>query len=157
LENYGGHKMAAGLTINIEALPEFTRRLKKIASESITDTMLNPGLEIECEITFKDINPVTLDYLHKLAPFGPGNMRPVFVARHLNVSGMPRIIGENHLKFKITQERTTLSAIGWKMGNLYEMLIGNRPLDMAFVIEENEWNGFKEIQLNIKDIHYSQT
>jgi len=157
LENYGGHKMAAGLTINIEALPEFTRRLKKIASESITDNMLNPGLEIECEITFKDINPVTLDYLHKLAPFGPGNMRPVFVARHLNVSGMPRIIGENHLKFKITQERTTLSAIGWKMGNLYEMLIGNRPLDMAFVIEENEWNGFKEIQLNIKDIHYSQT
>lgn len=157
LENYGGHKMAAGLTINIEALPEFTRRLKKIASESITDTMLNPGLEIECEITFKDINPVTLDYLHKLAPFGPGNMRPVFVARRLNVSGMPRIISENHLKFKITQERTTLSAIGWKMGNLYEMLIGNRPLDMAFVIEENEWNGFKEIQLNIKDIHYSQT
>ncbi|MFA5729447.1 MAG: DHHA1 domain-containing protein, partial [Candidatus Neomarinimicrobiota bacterium] len=155
LENFGGHKMAAGLTILIESLPEFTRRLKKIANEQINEQMLNLGLHIDSEIDFKDINQQTLSFLHKMAPYGPGNMRPVFFSHNVNISGMPRIIGENHLKFKAAQNRSVLSAIGWKMGCYYEMLISNRPLDLAFVIDENEWNGYKEIQLNIKDIVYS--
>jgi len=155
LENFGGHKMAAGLTILIESLPEFTKRLKKIAAEQINEQMLNPGLQIESEIDFKDINQQTLAFLRKMAPYGPGNMRPIFVAHNVTISGMPRIIGENHLKFKAAQERTILSAIGWKMGSFYEMLISNRLLDIAFVIDENEWNGYKEIQLNVKDIVYS--
>lgn len=155
LENFGGHKMAAGLTIQVEALPEFTRRLKKIAAANITDEMLNPQLTIESEITFSQLNLETIDYLRKLAPYGPGNMRPVFAARRLSISGMPRFLGENNLKFRVAQGNTIFSAIGWKMGNYYELLISNRPLDMAFVIEESEWNGFKEIQLNVKDIQYS--
>ncbi|MCK9244587.1 MAG: single-stranded-DNA-specific exonuclease RecJ, partial [Candidatus Marinimicrobia bacterium] len=134
LENFGGHKMAAGLTILIESLPEFTRRLKKIANEQINEQMLNLGLHIDSEIDFKDINQQTLSFLHKMAPYGPGNMRPVFFSRNVNISGMPRIIGENHLKFKAAQNRSVLSAIGWKMGCYYEMLISNRPLDLAFVI-----------------------
>lgn len=156
LENYGGHKMAAGLTISEKMLPEFRKRLKSIAQELITDNMLNPGIFIETEITFDEINPDTMNYLQKLSPYGPGNMRPVFVGRRLNIHGMPKIVGENHLKFKASQDRTVISAIGWKMGIYYEMLISNRPLDMAFVIEENEWNGNKEIQLSIKDIRYSE-
>ncbi len=157
LLNFGGHKMAAGLTIKKESLPHFKERLKKIASDQISDEMLNRVLSIEGEIPFSDINQKTIDYLQKMAPFGPGNMRPIFVARNLKISGIPRIVGENHLKFKACQDRIVISAIGWKLSELYEMLISNRPLDMAFVIEENEWNGLKEIQLNIKDIHYSVT
>jgi len=90
-----------------------------------------------------------------MAPFGPGNMRPIFIARNLSIAGMPRIVGENHLKFKAAKDKKVVSAIGWKLGTMYEMLISNRSLDIAFVIEENEWNGIKEIQLNVKDIHYS--
>lgn len=157
LLNFGGHKMAAGLTIKKESLPHFKERLKKIASDQISDEMLNRVLSIEGEIPFSVINQKTIDYLQKMAPFGPGNMRPIFVARNLKISGIPRIVGENHLKFKACQDRIVISAIGWKLSELYEMLISNRPLDMAFVIEENEWNGLKEIQLNIKDIHYSVT
>lgn len=157
LLNFGGHKMAAGLTIKKESLPHFKKRLKKIASDQISDEMLNRVLSIEGEISFSDINQKTIDYLQKMAPFGPGNMRPIFVARNLKISGIPRIVGENHLKFKACQDRVVISAIGWKLSELYEMLISNRSLDMAFVIEENEWNGLKEIQLNIKDIHYSVT
>ncbi len=157
LLNFGGHKMAAGLTIKKESLPHFKECLKKIASDQISDEMLNRVLSIEGEIPFSDINQKTIDYLQKMAPFGPGNMRPIFVARNLKISGIPRIVGENHLKFKACQDRIVISAIGWKLSELYEMLISNRPLDMAFVIEENEWNGLKEIQLNIKDIHYSVT
>jgi len=155
LLNYGGHKMAAGLTIEKESLPQFKECLKKIALRQISDDMLNQVLNIECEISFTDINQNAINLLRKMAPFGPGNMRPLFVARNIKISGIPRIVGENHLKFKAFQDKTVISAIGWKLGELYEMLISNRLLDMVFVIEENEWNGLKEIQLNVKDIHYS--
>ena len=155
LENYGGHKMAAGLTINKEMIPRFQERIKRIASKQITEEMLHPSLLIDCEIDFNEINQDLLNHLKKMAPFGPGNMRPIFIARELSIAGMPRIVGENHLKFKAAKDKKIISAIGWKLGTMYEMLISNRPLDIVFVIEENEWNGIKEIQLNIKDIHYS--
>lgn len=155
LENYGGHKMAAGLTIKKEMIPRFQQRIQRIANQQITEEMLNPRLTIDCEIDFAEINQDLLLHLKKMAPFGPGNMRPVFVSRNLTVAGLPRIVGENHLKFKAAKNKKIISAIGWKLGTLYEMLVSNRPLDMAFVIEENEWNGIKEIQLNIKDIRYA--
>ena len=155
LAEFGGHKMAAGLTISKESLPAFEERLKSIASECISPDMLQPSIKAECEILLEDINREILEFLRKMAPFGPGNMRPVFITRSLKISGLPRIVGENHLKFKVSQGKMVLSSIGWKLGNLYEMLISGKPLDMAFVIEENEWNGIKEIQLNIKDMKYS--
>jgi len=155
LENYGGHKMAAGMTINKEMIPGFQERIKRIANKQISEEMLHPCLEIDCEIDFNEINQDILNHLKKMAPFGPGNMRPIFVARNLSIAGMPRIVGENHLKFKAAKDKKVVSAIGWKLGTMYEMLISNRPLDIAFVIEENEWNGIKEIQMNVKDIHYS--
>ncbi|HDP69169.1 MAG TPA: single-stranded-DNA-specific exonuclease RecJ [Candidatus Marinimicrobia bacterium] len=155
LENYGGHKMAAGLTIKKEMIPRFQQRIQRIANQQITEEMLNPRLTIDCEIDFAEINQDLLLHLKKMAPFGPGNMRPVFMSRNLTVAGLPRIVGENHLKFKASKNKKIISAIGWKLGTLYEMLVSNRPLDMAFVIEENEWNGIKEIQLNIKDIRYA--
>jgi len=82
-------------------------------------------------------------------------MRPKLVARNVTISGIPRIIGEKHVKFRACQKKIVISAIGWKMGVHYELLISNRPLDIAFVIEENEYRGLREIQLNIKDIKYS--
>jgi len=156
LINFGGHKMAAGITIEENNIPEFHQRLNKIADKKISDEMLNPFLKIQLEISFQEITQKTIYYLNKMAPFGPGNMRPLFASRNVYISGMPRIVGENHLKFKVCQGKIVISAIGWKLGELYEMLISNRPLDIAYVIEENEWNGIKEIQLNIKDIHYSK-
>ena len=155
LDSYGGHKMAAGLTISENNIQEFRFRLKKIAAGYIDDSMLNPELTIDGEILFQHVNQATIDFLRNLAPFGPGNMRPIFYSRNLTISGIPRIIGENHVKFKACQDRIVISAIGWKQADLYEMLISNRPLDIAFVIEENEWRGLKEIQLNVKDIHFS--
>lgn len=155
LESYGGHKMAAGLTIKEENIKEFIRRIKTNADHAITDDMLSPSLSVECEISFQDINQNLLSYLNKMAPFGPGNMRPVFTAKNLKISGLPRIVGENHLKFKACQNKIVISAIGWNLGNYYNMLISNRALNMAFVIEENRWNNIREIQLNIKDIHYA--
>lgn len=156
LENFGGHKMAAGLTIQQSQLAAFKRQLKTVAREAITDEMLFPQLSVEWQIGFNEIGFELLDYLKKMGPFGPGNMRPIFVTRNVSAAGMPRIVGENHLKFKAQQDKIVISCIGWNLGTMYEMLISNRPLDLAFVIEENEWGGKTEIQLNIKDMHYTE-
>ncbi|MBN2279368.1 MAG: single-stranded-DNA-specific exonuclease RecJ [Candidatus Marinimicrobia bacterium] len=155
LENYGGHIMAAGLTIKEENIGPFIQKMKEVANRKITDEMLLPVLDIDSEITFLDINHENIHYLNKMAPFGPANMRPKLVARNVTISGIPKIIGEKHLKFRVCQNKIVISAIGWKLGEFYEMLISNRPLDIAFVIEENEYRGLREIQLNIKDIKYS--
>ena len=156
LENFGGHVMAAGLTIKEENIDGFIKQMKQVANEKITDEMLLPVLEIDSEVSFLDINQNNISWLNRMAPFGPGNMRPKLIARNITVSGMPRIIGENHVKFRACQNKIVISAIGWKMGVFYELLISNRPLDIAFVIEENEYRGLREIQLNIKEIRYSK-
>jgi single-stranded-DNA-specific exonuclease len=129
--------------------------MKKVANEKITDEMLLPVLKIDSEVSFLDINQININFLNQMAPFGPANMRPKLVARNITISGMPRIIGEKHVKFRACQNKIVISAIGWKLGEYYEMLISNKPLDIAFVIEENEYRGLREIQLNIKDIRYS--
>ncbi|MCF7843082.1 MAG: single-stranded-DNA-specific exonuclease RecJ, partial [Lentisphaeria bacterium] len=90
--------------------------------------------------------------LRRLGPFGPGNMRPIFASRGVHVVGFPRIVGVNHLKFKVREERQTVDAIGFGMGEHYEALIANKPIDIAYVITENEWQGRRTIQLEIKDL-----
>ncbi|HMA61263.1 MAG TPA: single-stranded-DNA-specific exonuclease RecJ, partial [bacterium] len=155
LENFGGHPRAAGLTVSDDNIEELKSKLTEIADEQITDKMLTPTINIDSVIKFNEINQRTISVLKKLSPFGPSNMKPVFVAENVSVSGIPRIVGKNHLKFRAIQNKIVISAIGWKLANLYEMLISNRPLNIAFVIEENRYNGMKEIQLNIKDIKYA--
>ncbi len=156
LENYGGHVMAAGMTIKEEKIEAFVQKMKKVANERITKEMLQPVLEIDSEVSFLDISQRNMQYLNKMAPFGPANMRPKLVAKNVTVSGIPKIIGEKHVKFRACQNKIVISAIGWKLGKYYELLISNRPLDIAFVVEENEYRGLREIQLNVKDIKYSE-
>lgn len=151
-ENFGGHPMAAGLTIKPENLDEFERRFLEITQKTITPEMMNPRLIVEEAIEFDDINSQLIATLRRLGPFGPGNMRPVFATRSVSAIGFPRIVGANHLKFKVRQGRQTLDAIGFGMGEHYENLISNKPIDIAYVISENEWQGRRTIQLEIKDL-----
>lgn len=155
LEEFGGHKMAAGLVIKREKFPFLVDRLKKIADLEIQSEVLVPFIEFDSEISFTEINQELMEFLRRMAPYGPGNMRPLFVARKLSISGLPRVINENHLKFKASQDRIVISAVGWRMVEQFESLISGKLLDMAFVIEENSYNGLREVQLNVKDIKYS--
>jgi len=151
-ENFGGHPMAAGLTIKPENLDEFERRFLEITQKTITPEMMNPRLIVEEAIEFDDINSQLIATLRRLGPFGPGNMRPLFASRSVSAIGFPRIVGANHLKFKVRQGRQTLDAIGFGMGEHYENLISNKPIDIAYVITENEWQGRRTIQLEVKDL-----
>lgn len=153
LIGFGGHKYAAGLTIKAENVDSFRKRFIEIAAGMLDEEMLLPKLRIESEITLEQINGKFVRILKQFAPYGPQNMRPVFVARNLQAVGTPKIVGKNHLKFKVKQGAVIMDAIGFNLGHLkYRLAPGEKNLDIAFVIEENEWMGHITIQLQIKDM-----
>ena len=156
LDGYGGHPMAAGLTVREESLDDFKSAFVKYANENIPDENLIPTITVDGELKLTDINTRFMDFLEKLGPYGPGNMRPKFIARNLAIAGHPRVIGKgDHLRFRVRQGRTVFDAIGFNLARHYEKLITGFPIDIAFVVEANEWQGQKFIQLNIRDIKRS--
>ena len=153
LDGYGGHPMAAGLTLDRENLEDFRTRFSNLAYETLVDDDLVNSLDIEGEMDLNLIDSRFMDFLEKLAPFGPGNMTPKFITRHVIPVGNPRLVGNgDHLKFRAKKGETSYDAIGFNMGNHYEKLITGKPIDIAYVVEKNEWQGRTSIQLNIRDI-----
>jgi len=150
---FGGHKYAAGLTIKSEQINDFRKRINEIAVDTLSEDLLVPKLQIDCEIQLDDINEQFVRLLKLMAPFGPQNMRPVFLSRNLQVVGTPSIVGSNHLKFKVRQNNMVIDAIGFNLGDkLYRISPGEKNLDMVYVIEENEFLGRTTLQLRIKDL-----
>ena len=150
---FGGHKYAAGLTIKEDNIPELVRRFDEIAERDLTPELLTPKLHIESEIRLGVIDDNFVALLKMFAPFGPQNMRPVFVSRDLQIVGSPAIVGKNHLKFKVRQDNKAFDVIAFNMGDLlYRLTPGESGLDMAYVIEENVFMGRRSIQLRAKDL-----
>ena len=158
LEHFGGHKYAAGLSLKPENLELFKERFNAIVSESITDEMLIPEVEVDLEVNLNQIMPKFLRILKQFAPFGPGNMSPVFMTRDTVDSGHARIVGKNHVKLTVYQESVRsapYSGIAFQQGEKFDSIQQGQSMNICYHIEENEWNGVKSIQLNIKDIRFS--
>jgi single-stranded-DNA-specific exonuclease len=114
---------------------------------------MEPRLKIDTEIRLNDINSRFMRFLELLGPYGPGNMRPKFAARNLKVVGNPRVVGNgNHIRFKVKQEGSSFQTIGFNLSEHYKDLINGSSVDLAFVVEVNEWRGKSNIQLNLRDI-----
>ena len=153
LEAFGGHKAAAGLSIKKEHLNEFREAFEKAVKERITEEMLTPVLEYDLEIPFSAVTKNFCKTLTRLGPYGPENMRPVFVSRNVENVNLPRLVGNNHVKMLLRQKKgEKLSAIGFKMGHLLEDLRKNPVVDICYSIEENHFNGTTRYELNLKDI-----
>lgn len=156
LEQFGGHEFAAGLTMSHQNLDEFRRRINEIARSSFIGSDFKPELEITAPLNLSDINPKFWKLLSQFEPFGPGNARPVFVSKNICIEGNPTIVGNGHLKMKVRQkESPVFDVIGFNM-HTYEPLLRdcqNRSVDIAYVLEENHWNGKRTIQIRLKDIH----
>lgn len=153
LMGYGGHRYAAGLTIHKDHLEPFKECFKEVAGETLGAEDLIQTLTLDAEISLPEITPQFIRLLNRFAPFGPQNMRPVFSSRNLQVIGSPRIVGNNHLKFRVRQGGMVFDAIGFDLGDLlYRLTPGESNLDMAYVIEENTWGGQTRIQLRVKDL-----
>jgi len=156
LEKFGGHKYAAGLTLDIGNLEAFQRRFEEVVTASITDDMLTPVVDIDIPIVFDAITPKFMQVLKQMAPFGPENQRPVFEAKGLYVFNSLSSFKDRHLKFLAAQEgsNTVFQTIGFEMADHYSRLAQGDTFRMAFTIEENTFNGTTTIQLRMKDIKF---
>jgi len=153
LVQFGGHKYAAGLSVELERLDEFKDAFNEIAKELLTGDLLTPEIRVDAEIRLGEVTPKFVRVLNQFAPFGPGNMRPVFVARNVEIYGTPRIVGKNHLKFKVRSNGQIFDAIGFNLGGFIDKLLhGRRTADLAFSLDESDFAGEAVPQLKIRDI-----
>jgi len=156
LEQFGGHKYAAGLTLKKENLTAFIQRFEEVVSTTITAEMQIPKINIDLEMPMQDITMKTYRIIEQMAPFGPSNSRPVFTTKGVIDNGSGRLIGQdkNHLKLAITDNHNskTLDGIGFGMSDFFSIIKDKQPFDVCFVFDLNEWNGTSKLQLRIKDI-----
>lgn len=153
LIQFGGHKFAAGLTLKKENLSLFKEKFEQVASKKLTKEMLEPSMEIDMVIDFKDINEKLMQEIKQFEPFGPENMTPVFASQDIKDTGYGKTIGQNneHLKLFVKQNQSEgFSAIGFGLGN--KLAISKNPFWGVFTLEENEFNGNVTLQLNLRDL-----
>jgi single-stranded-DNA-specific exonuclease len=158
LEQFGGHMYAAGLTMKEENVEAFKTRFEKIVSETIDDKMLTREIEIDAELNLNDITPAFFRILKQFAPFGPGNMSPIFRSSEVRDNGNGRIVGNNHLKLSLKQDGFqpgVFDGIAFQLGHHHPMVEQNETFDIVYHIEENTFNNRTTLQLNIKDIRFA--
>jgi single-stranded-DNA-specific exonuclease len=155
LVTFGGHFAAAGLSMLPEKVESFKVDFEKSVSESITEDSLCPEIEMDAEIDFKDIRFPLFRMIAQMEPFGPENMKPVFIAKNVINNGNSRLIKEQHIKFELKQNNDYISGIGFNMVNRFDLLLQNKPIDIVFTLEENEWNGKVSLQLMVLDFKLS--
>lgn len=157
LENFGGHRYAAGLTLDIKKIPEFKRKFEDIVERTITEDQLVPHIEIDAFIDLNEITPQFFKILKQFQPFGPNNLSPVFAAKNVVDTGQSRLVGSSkeHIKLSISQQETPSAifpGIAFQQSNHFSHIQRGKPFDICFSIEENNFRGTKNMQLNIKDI-----
>ena len=158
IEQFGGHKYAAGLTLLEENYLRFKEQFEEVVKTTIHPDLMSPQLKLDLEISLSDITPKFYRILKQFAPFGPGNMKPVFVVRNVRDTGFGRRVGSDasHLKLQVTDGKMTFDAIGFGLGDYYDAVKNENSFDIAFTVEENEWNGTISLQLNLRDIRIAQ-
>lgn len=150
---FGGHKYAAGLSVDIERLDEFREAFNKVASKYLSEEIMTPEIKIDALLNFDEITPKFVRILDMFAPFGPENLNPTFYSNSLQIVGSPRIVGKNHLLMKVRQKDLVLDAIGFNLGHLLPAVSERgKEIQMVYTIHQNEWNGVVSTQLRIKDI-----
>ncbi len=154
---YGGHFAAAGLSMLPENVDAFRKRFEEVVSGTIQEHLLIPEIKIESEITFAEVRQGFYDIICQMEPFGPENMRPIFIARRVEDTGYSRIVKELHLRIVVKQGGITFTGIGFNMADKFTMFASKKPLDIIFTLDENEWNGQKSLQLKLIDLRLSDS
>lgn len=158
LLNFGGHPAAAGLTMELEKVEEFCERFERAVAEMIQAEQLIPSIDIDLEIGFEQINERFYDSMNRMAPFGPSNMRPLFVSHRVSDTGRSRRVGDGtHLKLDVLQEGTkkSMKGIAFNMGENLERMQQGEPFSIVYSLEMNEFNGYSNLELVAKDIRFS--
>ncbi|SIS39350.1 exonuclease RecJ [Zobellia uliginosa] len=155
IEQFGGHKYAAGLTLQESQYEEFKARFEKVVAETIDPNLLIPEISVDAQIDFRDISPKLMRIIKQFAPFGPGNMTPVFMAENLKDTGYAKGVGEDgaHLKLAATQNGIgPIGGIGFNMGDKLSIVANRQAFSAVFCLDENEWQGNVSLQMKLKDV-----
>lgn len=155
IEQFGGHKYAAGLTLLEKDYDGFKTQFEKVVKETIDPKLLTPELKINTQLNLSEITPKFYRILKQFAPFGPGNMAPVFMSQDVQDIGYGKCVGENdkHLKLSVSQfGEGKISGIGFNLGNKIELIKNKKLFKIAYSIDENHWNNTVSLQLKVKDI-----
>ncbi|WP_222165684.1 single-stranded-DNA-specific exonuclease RecJ [Edaphocola aurantiacus] len=157
LENYGGHYFAAGLTMSKENFEPFRQRFEDIVRQTISTESRCPEILIDTELELSQVNYKLFNILQQFEPFGPDNLRPVFVSRSVtNFRQSCKIVKDQHIKFLINQNGAQpISGIGFNLAYKFDLINSNKPFDIVYTIDENEWNNETSLQLKVLDIRAS--
>jgi single-stranded-DNA-specific exonuclease len=153
LENYGGHFYAAGVTMSPNKVEPFIARFEEVVSQSILPEQLVPEIEIDAELALTDIKQSFYNIVKQLEPFGPRNMRPVFITRNVqDYQGNSRIVKEQHIKFVLHQNsRVVIDGIGFNLAEKFP-IVNSGPFDVVYTLDENEFNGVTRLQMKVVDV-----
>jgi single-stranded-DNA-specific exonuclease len=158
LDQFGGHKFAAGLSLKKENIEAFKTRFETVVAESITEDQLIPKIEVDAELEFHEITPKLLRILKQFAPHGPENMTPVFCTRGVFDTGWGQVFGNNHLRLELFQKSNPnirFQAVAFDRGDYITFFQKKTPMDIVFKIQENEFRNSSTIQLVIEDLKIS--
>lgn len=156
LLGYGGHFAAAGMTLLPEKVKDFADAFEKAVQQQITPEQLIPEIIIDAPIQFAEVNPTMFNILGQMEPFGPDNIRPIFMATKVYDTGFSKIVKEQHIRFVVKQQNINFTGIGFNMAHKFQLLQQQKPVDLVFTLDENEWNGEKNIQLKMIDLRLSE-
>ncbi len=159
LEEFGGHEFAAGLSLKPENLSAFKRRLNEVVAKGLAGKDSVPQLNVDCALDLGKISSRFWKLLSQFKPFGPQNLRPVFTSKNVNVVGVPSIVGDGHLKMKLRQNGSgVFDSIGFNMHEYLPQVrnAGKNDMQIAYNLEENYWNGRRNLQLKLLDIRFAE-
>ena len=153
LMRYGGHKYAAGLSIKSENITAFRDKFKEVSARSLSLEDTTPKLNIDLEIEVKDITDDFVRILEEFSPFGPQNMRPIFLTRNCEIVDNPYVVGSNHLKMKLAKDDAVVDVIGFGFGAMAGELSQRGCLvDVVYALEFNSYRGVTKVQMRLRDI-----
>ncbi|WP_290791065.1 single-stranded-DNA-specific exonuclease RecJ [Flavihumibacter sp. UBA7668] len=155
LLGYGGHFAAAGMTLLPDQVSAFREKFEEIVAATIGPDQLSPEINIDAEVRLADLKNSFYNILCQMEPFGPENTRPVFLARQVKNNGWSKIVKDQHIKFSLVQDSILFNGIGFGLAEKFPLLENEKPVDIVFTLDENEWNGSKHLQLRIIDLRAS--
>ena len=158
IEQFGGHKYAAGLTLLEKDYPDFKAQFEKVVSQTIDPKLLNPEINIDAQLDLVAITPKFHRILKQFAPFGPGNRQPVFMTENLKDTGYGKCVGadKTHLRLTVKQVNSkAIVGIGFGLGDKKDTACSDTSFKAVYCIDENLWQGKVSLQLRIKDIQPS--
>lgn len=152
LLSYGGHFYAAGLTLQKDKVALLKTKFEEVVSKNITEDMLVPEISIDAELHFSEVSLKLLDILNQMEPYGPENMRPVFISKRVYETGESKVVKDAHIKFSLMQDGVTQDGIGFGLAHKFMLLQPNVPIDVVYTLDKNVWNGNTTVQLRVIDL-----